>query len=148
MSRHEQNRKEMIRELRDQLHGEKIKGRADARYTRAFLQAHNRFHYEQLRHEADIAKLRLKDVEFTMTRDRMVHKNLEAWTLLRNEETSMVIQSWKDKFEDDIAEIEKRIRDKQDQLRIQLHQIQDLTENVSFSKFFNVTTIVFILVAS
>lgn len=112
-----------------------MKGKAEARFGRAWYEAQNQFHFENLRSGAEIAKLRVKDVEIQMTRDRLVHKNLEAWTEMRCEEIRMHIRNWQEKTELDIADIEDRMMKKQEEIKAQEEFIRGLQRNVMGSSF-------------
>jgi hypothetical protein len=131
MERDEHNRKEMINHLKDQLHQEKQKGLQDARYTRAWFEAKNTFNFGELEHRADLNRLKIKDLEIQMTRDRLSHKNIESWSILMFEEIQKRIEEWTEKFEKDLDELEKKIRDKNDTIRAQQTLLEGLANTVS-----------------
>ena len=130
MKRDEHKRLEMINHLKDQLYEAKQQGKQDARYTRAWYEARNAHNFAELSHRTEIARLRIKALEIDMTRDKLAHQNIQAWYILVFEETQHKIDDWKNKLEEDLEIIDKKIREQNDIIRAQQALMESLNNTV------------------
>jgi len=126
----ESKRKELLTTLKDQLIQVKVQGKRDARYTKAWHEAHNTHSNESQQHQVFIQHLRLKAIKLEMKRDRFCHKNIHQWTQLMINEFKNKTENWKIKFDHDVDRMEKDIKAKQEVVLSQQGLIENLKATV------------------